>query len=106
MSRRNPWLTPDMAGEAKRQDAEAAKESLALRDVLDTASGREVLHRLLERAGVMNEISDKSADVYRKAAVQEFGLWLLREMYAAHPAASMAIVNRILSERTGNGTTK
>lgn len=98
------YATHDMRENERARQSEEAREALQMRDILDTPSGCAVFFRQLMDAGVLDAISDKSAEVYRKAAVQEMGLSTLRRMYMAHPEATIKILNRILKEKTGNAS--
>lgn len=100
LKRDMPFYLPPADG---RQESEAARETLELREVLESAAGRGVFGRILTAAGVLGGIDKTSADVYRQTAVQAFGLRLLQEMYGAHPTAAAQIIDHIMRERIGNG---
>lgn len=89
-----------------KERAEIARELLEMRDVLSTSAGRAVFLRVLDKAGVLSSVDKTSAEVYRQAAQQEFGLDVLKRMYEAHPEASTEVFQTLMRKRIGDDGTE
>ena len=94
-----PYVTRQERKAEKRRQSDVARESLELRDTLELPAAQAVFTRILRDAGVIRGIQVENAKVYRLTAVQDFGLKLLDEMFAAHSVATMEIIRNILEER-------
>lgn len=83
-----------MSGDAVELDEEQAKERRKsemhdLSVMLDTKSGRSVLRRILERAGIfkVSFVADSERLTSKHEGERNIGLWLLSELIAARPDA-------------------
>lgn len=80
-----------MTGQQKgRADEERRNALRDLHEVLDTEAGLRVMERLLRGMKVMGQLKD-AADMNW----HNMGQWILADMAAAHPAASLKLMARL-----------
>ena len=80
-----------MTEEQKRAAEEERRRALRdLHEVLATEAGRRVMERLLRGMKVMGQLTD-AADMNW----HNMGQWILADVAAAHPAASLRIMARL-----------
>ncbi len=79
-----------MTGEQRAADEERRNALRDLHEVLATEAGLRVMERLLRGMKVMGQLAD-AADMNW----HNMGQWILADVAAAHPAASLKIMARL-----------